>query len=391
MLYIGIDAAKDKHDCCIVDSDGEFKCDGFTFANSKEGFEKFLEIVKQSLSSKDEIIKVGLESTGHYSTNLLSFLNSQGFEVVVFNPLSVNRSRTANSLRRTKTDKNDSRYIVQLLMSGNFKPYHKQSYHILRLKSLSRARFRLVKEIQPLKNRYRRLIHLLFPELQGFFCKLDIPAVITLLTALPGAKDIAACNIKKLANILSTASRGRFKRAKAEALKQLAKNSIAEYNQGDAFELKLTLQRIQFLESQKAEIEAEIRNVMGEIKSTVTSINGVGDILGAAILAEIGDIDTFSNSAKLLAFAGCEPSTYQSGKFTATNTPMVKHGSRYLRNALYLAVKSAYLHSPSFRAYIDRKRAQGKHYYTAMSHGIKKMVRVLFVVLKRNITFTEPI
>jgi transposase len=106
MLYIGIDAAKDKHDCCIADSDGEFKYDGFTFANSKEGFEKFLEIVKQSLSGKNEIIKVGLESTGHYSTNLLSFLNSQGFEVVVFNPLSVSalgRRTLSAGRKRIKT------------------------------------------------------------------------------------------------------------------------------------------------------------------------------------------------------------------------------------------------------------------------------------------------
>ena len=69
---------------------------------------------------------------------------------------------------------------------------------------------------------------------------------------------------------------------------------------------------------------------------------------------------------------------------------MVKHGSRYLRRALYCAADMAYVNSSSFRAYIDRKRAQGKHYYVAMSHGMKKLVRIIFAVLSRNIPFSEP-
>ena len=139
-----------------------------------------------------------------------------------------------------------------------------------------------------------------------------------------------------------------------------------------------------------SEIESEIDFVMAELNSPITSIPGIGNLLGATILSEIGDIKNFGNPDKLLAFAGCEPSTYQSGKYTATNTPMVKHGSRYLRRALYCAADMAYVNSPSFRSYIDRKRAQGKHYYVAMSHGMKKLVRIIFAVLSRNIPFSEP-
>ena len=214
---------------------------------------------------------------------------------------------------------------------------------------------------------------------------------MNLLSALPSAKDIAECNILKLTKILSDFSHGRLKRSRAEQLKALANSSIATYNYGDAFELKQTVQRIQFLASQMSEIEREIDSVMAELNSPITSIPGIGNLLGATILSEIGDIKNFDNPDKLLAFAGCEPSTYQSGKYTATNTPMVKHGSRYLRRALYCAADMAYVNSLSFRAYIDRKRAQGKHYYVAMSHGMKKLVRIIFAVLSRNIAYSEPI
>ena len=170
-------------------------------------------------------------------------------------------------------------------------------------------------------------------------------------------------------------------------LKQLAAASIASYNFGDAFELKLLIQRIRFLEMQKVELEKEIERILSEFHSPITSIPGIGNVLGATILAEIGDINNFSSPAKLLAFAGCDPSTYQSGKFVAKNTPMVKHGSRYLRNALYLATTAAYISSPSFQSYISKKKEQGKHHYVAISHGMKKMSRVIFSVLKSNVPF----
>lgn len=385
MVFVGIDVAKDKHELYAVDSDGVVLCDHLTFANSAVGFASLMERV--SAWGK---IKVEIEATGHYSSNLLSFLKAHDFEVVVFNPLSVSRLRAANSLRRTKTDKNDSRYIARLLMTGVANPYQSQSYDISVLKSLTRARFRLFQEIHPLKNRFRRLLHVLFPELQGFFSNLYGNTSLNLLSALLSAKDIAECNILKLTKILSVSSHGRLKRSRAEQLKSIAKSFIAAYNYGDAFELKQTVQRILFLSSHMSEIEREIASVMAELNSPITSIPGIGNQLGATILSEIGDIKNFDNPDKLLAFAGCEPSTYQSGKYTATNTPMVKHGSRYLRRALYCAADMAYVNSISFRTYIDRKRAQGKHYYVAMSHGMKKLVRIIFAVLSRNIPFAEP-
>lgn len=386
MVFVGIDVAKDKHDCFAVDSDGVVRCDNFTFANSSLGFAEFLE---RALSWGK--LKVGIEATGHYSQNLLAFLKAHNFEVVVFNPLSVSRLRSASTLRKTKTDRNDSRYIARLLMNADLDPYHNQSYHISVLKSLTRARFRLFQEIQPLKNRFRRLLHILFPELHGFFSNIYGNTALSLISALPSAKDISECNILTLTKIIASASHGRLTRSKAESLKALAKSSIASYNYGDAFELKQTTVRIRFIDSQMSDIEAEISKIMSELNSPITSIPGIGNLLGATILAEIGDISLFANPDKLLAFAGCEPSTYQSGKYVANNTPMVKHGSRYLRRALYCAADMAYIHSPSFHSYIDRKRSQGKHYYVAMSHGMKKLVRIIFAVLSRNITFSEPV
>jgi transposase len=391
MIYVGIDVAKDKHDCHIFDSDGVVWHDNFSFPNSKDGFERLLAAIAGCAPKTKQEVKIGLEDTGHYSTNLLAFLVEQGFSVVRFNPLSVNRSRIAGTLRKTKTDKGDARYIAALLVAGTTKASTMPDETIAALKSLTRARYRLIKEIQPLKNRYRRLLHLAFPEIQGFFSKTYIPTALNLFAVLPGAQAVADCDVRKLTSLLKAFSHGRHGRSSADKLKALAKNSIAHRNDGDAYELSLMAQRILFLEKQLDTLETEIAKVMQILDSPITSIPGIGTVLGAVILAEIGNIHAFATPAKLLAFAGCEPSTYQSGKYTAAKTPMVKRGSKYLRNALYLAATMTYLHSTSFRAYIDKKRAEGKHFYTAMSHGMKKLSRIIFAVLSKNTPFSETL
>jgi len=391
MIYVGIDVAKDKHDCHIFDSDGVVHHDHFSFPNSKDGFEWFLSLITELAKKQRDKLKIGLEDTGHYSSNLLEFLQANKLNVVRFNPLSVSRTRAAGTLRKTKNDKGDARYIAMLLAATTTKSSNKPAQMILVLKSLTRARYRLIKEMQPLKNRFRRLLHLLFPEFQGFFTSHYANTALNLFAVLPGAQPVAACSIRKLTNLMKSFSHGKHGRAKAERLKELAKNSIAFHNAGSACELALVAERILFLEKQCDKLEAEITAIMKELNSPITTIPGIGIVLGATILSEIGDIHAFATPAKLLAFAGAEPSTYQSGKFTATKTPMVKRGSRYLRNALYLATSTCFLHNAVIRDYVNKKRAEGKHHYVAMSHGMKKIARIVFAILTKNIPYANAI
>ena len=108
---------------------------------------------------------------------------------------------------------------------------------------------------------------------------------------------------------------------------------------------------------------------------------GVGYRMAAMILAEIGDLSRFDSPDKLLAYAGLSPSTYQSGQMTGGYARMEKRGSRYLRYALFNPTKYVCLWDPTFKAYLAKKRAEGKHYNVAISHAAKKLVRVMFALL----------
>jgi len=126
---------------------------------------------------------------------------------------------------------------------------------------------------------------------------------------------------------------------------------------------------------------------MDKIDSPILSILGISYTLGAMIISEIGNINNFDSPAKLLAFAGCEPSKFQSGKYNADHTAMVKRGSKYLRYALFSAARMVSINCDVFADYLAKKRAENKHYFVALSHTVRKLVRVIFHLLTTNTTF----
>lgn len=147
-------------------------------------------------------------------------------------------------------------------------------------------------------------------------------------------------------------------------------------------QLKHTIKLIRELTSEIDEIEVSIQKIMDELNPPILSIPGVGIQSAAMILAEIGDFSNFESPDKILAYAGCSPSTYQSGKLTNCYAHMEKRGSRYLRYALYNATKYVCHWNPVFAEYLAKKRAEGKHYNVALSHATKKLVRLIYALQK---------
>ena len=378
MICVGIDVAKDKHDCIIVSSEGEVLFKPFVISNNRVGFDELYEKIC-SISVSFDKIKVGLEATGHYSYNLLGYLLDKGLPTYVINPLHTNLYRKSLSLRKTKTDKVDAHTIAYMLMSDvDLKSYSNTLYHNEELKSLTRYRFSKVEERAKLKTSVARLVNILFPELEKIVPTLHIASVYALLSEFPSAKLISKVHLTRLTNLLSEASKGRYGRDKAILIRDAARNSIGSYMPAKELELKHTLKLIQELNSEIDEIEYHINEIMAEMDTPILTIPGISNRMGAMILAEIGDFERFSSPDKILAYAGLSPSTYQSGQLTSSHSHMEKRGSRYLRYALFNATKFVCNWDPTFADYLQKKRREGKHYNVAISHACKKLVRVIY-------------
>ena len=382
MIYVGIDVAKDKHDCFITNSDGEVLFQVFTIQNNREGFDALFSRI-QSVSPDMSNIKVGLEATGHYSYNLLGYLIDKGLPTFVINPLHTNLYRKSLSLRKTKTDKVDARTIAMMLMSDvNLKSYSDTSYHNEELKSLTRYRFDKIQERARLKQSVSRLVTILFPELEKLVPTLHIASVYALLSELPSAGKIASCHLTHLTKLLENASKGRYSREKAIEIREAARTSIGSNMPAKSLELRHTLRLIGELDSEITEIESEIKRIMDQISSPILTIPGIGYRMGAMILAEIGDFSRFDSPDKILAYAGVSPSTYQSGQLESSYSHMEKRGSRYLRFALINAAKYVCHWDETFGAYLQKKISEGKHYNVAITHATKKLVRLIYAMEK---------
>ena len=382
MIYVGIDVAKDKHDCFITNSDGEVLFQVFTIQNNRKGFDDLFSRI-QSTSSDVSNIKVGLEATGHYSYNLLGYLIDKGLPTFVINPLHTNLYRKSLTLRKTKTDKVDARTIAMMLLSDvNLKSYSDTSYHNEELKSLTRYRFDKVQERAQLKQSVSRLVTILFPELEKLVPSLHLASVYALLSELPSAGKIASCHLTHLTKLLENASKGRYSKEKAIEIREAARVSIGSNMPAKSLELKHTLHLISELDSEISEIESEIKRIMDQISSPILTIPGIGYRMGAMILAEIGDFSRFDSPDKILAYAGASPSTYQSGQLESSYSHMEKRGSRYLRFALINAAKYVCHWDEAFGVYLQKKISEGKHYNVAITHATKKLVRLIYAMEK---------
>jgi len=384
MIYIGIDVAKDKHDCFIVNSDGEVIKDVFTIPNTLDGFNTLLEAIPNV--SKDKI-KVGLEATGHYSLNLMRFIIDNQFPLIVLNPLQTNLFRKAHTLRKSKTDKIDAKLIALMLQSGNFKPHSDVSYHLRELKSLTRHKSRIKDNLAKYKISLHRILDIMFPELASVVYSLNQKSTYELLKAFPSKQAITSAHLTKLTNLLIKHSKGKYRKEKAVLIKETAAKSIGTDSRAISFELSQTLSFIEVYSNEINKIDNEIKSIMDEIQSPILTIPGISYGLASVILAEIGDINRFDSPSKLLAFAGLEPSTYESGRFVATGMKMVKRGSSYLRWAILEAARLVAMRDPTFKEYYQKKKSEGKHHYVANSHVAKKLIRVIHHLLTNNLQF----
>ena len=378
MIIVAVDAAKDKHDCFITNTDGEVLFDPFVIQNNQDGFDDLYQKIC-SVADSTQNVKVGLEATGHYHLNLLGYLLDKGLTTCLINPLQTSLFRKSLSFRKTKTDPVDARAIARLLMSDRtLQPYSLTSYQNQELKSLTRYRADKVRERAKLKSSLARLVVILFPELEKLVPVLHMFTVYDLLHEFPGASYVASAHLTRLSHLISESSKGRYGKEKALEIREAARHSIGSVSPAKSLELRHTIDHIRFLDEEIDEVEAQIFALLDKDPPRMLDIPGMGPRMAAVIVAEVGDFNRFSSPDKLLAYAGLSPSTYQSGQLTSTYAKMEKRGSRYLRYALFNATKYVCMWDPVFKTYLAKKRAEGKHYNVAISHAAKKLVRLIY-------------
>lgn len=389
MIYVGIDIASEKHDFFMIQAETgiTFSKSSITIKNSDDGYKKLHESIGAFCGvTGDSQIRIGLESTGIYHTNIINFLLSQNYQVMMINPILTNMARKASKIHCPKNDNLDSQTICKYMIdnSDKFSPYTLSLYHNEALKSLSRKRFYIAQDLRKTKLAVNSLVQQIFPEFKSFFSNIYGDSAIAILKEYRTPKNLAKAHTKKVASFIH----GRCK-CTAEQLIAAAKASVGISEPHLAFQLTDAIEEMEHIQKRIKSYDAQIKEYVDLLCPNLLSIPGVGYTTAGLIAGEIRDIGRFHSAESLISYSGVDVTVYESGKYKAKHLMMSKKGSKYLRYALFQVARIIWQHDPVFQAYYNKKKAEGKHYYVILGHIQKKLCRVIYSILKSGSLYSS--
>ncbi len=395
---LSVDVAKGKSMFMLMNSEGEIFIDSIELKHNLENFNK---LKKQVETFEISDLTVFMESTGIYHLPVERYFKENGFNTLVINSLTTKNNY--DTIRKTKTDKKDCFRLAKLFFVNEVE-YHDLSKKDLyaNLKAMTRQYFYLTQVNVSCKNRYKRLINICFPELETIFKSSRIyeETALNFIKVFPHAEIVKEKRIDTLYNNLyKTNSRhDYYYKRLAHEIKEIASNSYPGIDKAHS--------DVQNLSNIAEMLQNNIKNI-NELKERmietakqspyfkiINSFYGIGEVLTAELLGELGDITRFDNHKQLIAFCGLDPTIIQSGKSINVHGAISKRGDKYARWILFnisqMVVKLGhqYPEHPVYNYYL-KKKAEGKHYYESLTACSTKILRMLYSMCKNNKQFLE--
>lgn len=386
-FFVGVDIAKRSHKVAIVDNIGKV-IKILSIQNSKAGINLFLQTIT-NIGPIDNFI-VGMETTGHYWFGLYYSLRNLGFNTVAINPAQT-KAFSKMRIRKAKTDKLDAEIIAQLMRFGEYSIATIPDAQCFKLRELSRFRHKLIELTSMLKLRLTPLLDISFPEFETVFPSLSLKTSLAFLEQFPCPSRIINAKTETIAELLYQSSKHRWNLDKAKAVKELAQNSFGLSLAEDVFNLEISslIDLIKAFKFKISIIEEKIAKIMRDLQHPITTIKGIGTITGASILGEVADISRFNSPKQLVAFCGLDPSVFQTGEFQGSRMKISKRGSNFLRHSIWLAAVSARRFNKDLSAYYAKKKSEGKHTNVATTAVARKLVCVIWRIMKDNRPYEE--
>ena len=386
---VGIDVAKPAHVVCALEApSGVVRHKPSRIEASAQGYAQVRAWLEQW--GTPGTILLGMEATGPLWEPLYATRTHAGYTVLLPNPRQT-ASWAASLGLRAKTDGLDAQTLARGLVAGLARASCLPSETVQALRALTRARRDLIESRTAARQRLHDELVVLFPEFVRFLptvpgrTDLGEPAVLHLLSRYSSAWALADVPLEGLSRVLAELSEGRWGPSHASALQELARRSTASSRAVAARSLvaRTLAQQLLELAAHISELEAAIAALLKDDAAgrQLRDIPGIGPQGAATIRAELGDVSRFGRVDEVVAYAGLDPRTRQSGAFVGQKR-LSKRGPGALRHALYLAAFVAARCAPEWRSryqrLLDRGRAE-KEAYTILARAL---VRVIFHLLR---------
>ena len=384
--YLGIDVSKQKCDTVIFSSSTSEFLNELKVTNNMDGVFK-LKSMLDSISKANLLII--MESTAHYHQLFADMFSQNGFNINIINPIITSKVHKSN-IRKTKNDKIDAKIIAKIGFTEQLLPNYSYNETYSNLKKLTRARKRKVSKRSRTKIQLRTELDYLAPDFSSLFSDIFSTSSLYLLNKYLLSELLTMSN-NKMVKEISKVSKGKHKLSKVEEIKKCLKQNRLQIESSpiQCLELNLLAKEITFYTSQIELYDSKIINESLECDNLLT-VPGIGKLNATIIICELGDIKTFKSPKQVVAYAGLDSSTYQSGNISC-NGRISKRGSPQLRNALYLSANAAMLHSKEWRELYDKHRSNGKHHYVALNAMARKLLHVIWGIYKTDTPYNPEL
>ena len=382
---IPVDVGKFKHWANVMTPDGEIVVPPFPFGNDIRGFKRFHDNVRPYLS---KLHLMGMEDTGHYGNCLRLYALDNGIKTAMINPQSTDAMRKA-SLSTTKTDRQDTLLIGEVLCHPKLcRIVDKKDYENPEVLGLTRYKHNLEESCTVQKTKLQACIDLSFPEFNSLGITKYSKTYMRIIGELQSAEKIARTDIRTIRKCISPKhTAGKNASLTAEELKNAAKRSVGHSDSSLEMEIRHLVKLINAMEESIREAETKIEEYSRLLDSPILAIPGISHFSCVCICSEIRDINRFDSPRKLIKYAGVNPIVHESGAFAAKNTRISKKGSKYFRKILYQVIQPVINNNPVFGAYYRKKISEGKGHRCAQGHCIRKLLRVIYHILKTGEPF----
>lgn len=384
MRFFGIDVGSQSHVVAMVDEDLHILLKPTSFGEDAAGYDK----LRKLLGELTDCLVV-MEATGHYGRNLQRTLASWGFPFSVVNPLRTRRF-AEEDLARAKTDSIDALGIARFAAVKRPAPTAPLDDLAEHLRELVRLRGRFVQDLGDRQRQLHRLLDLCFPEFTRHVRNLDTDLARGILREFPTAQAIGDCTVGRLAR--HRCGRRTVGTALARELVHAAKASIGRH-QGEVYsrQVRFLCEDALVLATRIRELESEIETKarQHEVAALLSTIDGLGILTAAHVVAEVADPAAFRSAAALAAYVGVAPGTKQSGRWQPRQARLSMIGNARLRRALWMPTLAAVRCNPWLAAHYQRLREKGKPPKVALIAAMRKLLTAVYSVAKNRKPFAH--
>jgi len=360
----------------MVGEEGEVLCRSSPFGEDASGYARLFELL-----GPPEGCLLALEATGHYWRNLFVALLAKGYAVAVLNPLRTRRF-AEEELQRTKTDAIDALGIARFAAQKRPSAAQLPDVATEELRELARLRARLQEDFASRLRQLHRAVDLGFPEFTRHVHTLESQLAAAILSRYPTAASFHGVSVKKLARIVYDGSH-KIGEELARALIDEAANSVGSHH-SEPYRLRIRYlcEDLDVLRRRLKDLARDIERKLDdhEVGKLLTTIDGVGPLTAACLIAELGDPARFRSAGAIASYVGVVPRLRQSGKKRFSGSPTIPFGNARLRKALWMVVLNAVRCNPWLRQYYERLRAAGKPGKVAVIAAMRKLLTAVWSV-----------